>query len=301
MERVRRRRSKRHHAKRSFTERLVAVGYLLPSFLGVLVFFVLPFLVVIVYAFVNNPVQMDFVGLDNFKSVLQNSAFRLAAKNTAIFSAMAVPMAVVFSLLLAVLLDAKIPGKSQFRTIFLSPMMVPVASIVLLWQVLFHYNGAVNELLALFGVDQIDWLKSEYNRYVVLILFLWKNLGYNMILFLAALSNIPKEIVEMATLEGAGPVRQFFAIKLRYISPTVLFVTILSLINSFKIFREVYLLTGNYPYDGLYLLQHYMNNMFRNLDYVKLSTAALLMAAVMAVIIGLLFLVEYRYGKDIEE
>ena len=81
----------------------------------------------------------------------------------------------------------------------------------------------------------------------------------------------------------------------------MLFVTILSLINSFKIFREVYLLTGNYPYDGLYLLQHYMNNMFRNLDYQKLSTAALLMAAVMAVVIGLLFLVENRYGKDIDE
>ena len=299
--RKKRRREKQHHEKRSWSERLTSVGYLLPSVAGVLVFFVLPFLVVIAYAFTNNSVQMDFVGFDNFKSVLSNSAFRLAAKNTAIFSAMAVPLAVVLALLLAVLLDAKIPGKSQFRTIFLSPMMVPVASIVLLWQVLFHYNGAVNEFLSFFGVEKIDWLKSDYNRYVVLLLFLWKNLGYNMILFLAALSNVPTELVEMATLEGAGSIRTFFTIKLRYISPTVLFVTILSLINSFKIFREVYLLTGNYPYDGLYLLQHYMNNMFRNLDYQKLSTAALLMAAVMAVVIGLLFLVENRYGKDIDE
>ena len=267
--RKKRRREKQHHEKRSWSERLTSAGYLLPSVAGVLVFFVLPFLVVIAYAFTNNSVQMDFVGFDNFKSVLSNSAFRLAAKNTAIFSAMAVPL--------------------------------PVASIVLLWQVLFHYNGAVNEFLSFFGVEKIDWLKSEYNRYVVLLLFLWKNLGYNMILFLAALSIVPTELVEMATLEGAGSIRTFFTIKLRYISPTVLFVTILSLINSFKIFREVYLLTGNYPYDGLYLLQHYMNNMFRNLDYQKLSTAALLMAAVMAVVIGLLFLVENRYGKDIDE
>ena len=172
---------------------------------------------------------------------------------------------------------------------------------MLLWQVLFHYNGVVNEITAIFGADKVDWLKSDYNQLVVLLLFLWKNLGYNMILFLAALSNIPKDVLEMATLEGAGAVKQFFVIKLRYISPSLLFVTILSLINSFKIFREVYLLTGNYPYGNLYLLQHYMNNMFRNLDYQKLSTAALLMAAVMAVVIGLLFLVEYRYGKDIEE
>ncbi len=296
-----RRKKKRHHEHRTWRERLVSAGYLAPSLLGVLLFFVLPFAVVIVYAFVNDSVHLDFVGLDNFRDVLSNSAFQLAAKNTAIFSALAVPLAVILSLMLAMLLDSKIPGKSQFRTIFLSPMMVPAASIVLLWQVLFHYNGAVNEFLSVFGVSKIDWLKSDYNRYVVLLLFLWKNLGYNMILFLSALSNIPREIIEMAMLEGAGPVRQFFSIKLRYISPTVLFVTILSLINSFKIFREVYLLTGNYPYDSLYLLQHYMNNMFRNLNYQRLSTAALLMAAVMAVVIGLLFLVEYRFGKDIEE
>lgn len=301
MKRIAKKKEPLHHEKRSRTERLVSIGYLAPSVLGVLVFFVLPFLVVIVYAFTNDPTNLDFVGLDNFKSVLANNAFRTAAKNTATFSLMAVPLAVGLSLLLAILLDSKIPGKSQFRTIFLSPMMVPVASIVLLWQVLFHYNGVVNEVTAVFGLDKIDWMKSDYNQIVVLLLFLWKNLGYNMILFLAALSNVPKDVLEMATLEGAGPVRQFFSIKLRYISPSMLFVTILSLINSFKIFREVYLLTGNYPYGDLYLLQHYMNNMFRNLDYQKLSTAALLMAAVMAVIIGLLFLVEYRYGKDIEE
>ena len=102
-------------------------------------------------------------------------------------------------------------------------------------------------------------------------------------------------------LEGAGSARIFFQIKLRYLSPTILFVTILSLINSMKIFREVYLLTGKYPYDGLYLLQHFMNNTFESLDYQKLSTAALLMALVMVVVIFLLFLADSRLGKDVEE
>ena len=144
-------------------------------------------------------------------------------------------------------------------------------------------------------------MKSEFNRYVVVLLFLWKNVGYDMILFLAALSNVPTDIQEMAMLEGAGSVRIFFQIKLRYIFPTILFVTILSLINSMKIFREVYLLTGKYPYDGLYLLQHFMNNTFESMDYQKLSAAALVMAAVMVVIIGLLFLVDNKLGKDVEE
>ncbi len=279
----------------------VSLAFLSPSLLGVLVFFVAPFAVVIYYAFVNNPVLHEFVWLDNFRSLLHNQSFLLAAKNTAIFSAISVPAAVVLSLMLACMLNRKIPLKSQFRTAMLSPLMVPVASVVLIWQVVFSYNGALNELIGLFGADPVDWMKSGFNRYVVILLFLWKNLGYNMILFLAALANIPVDILEMAMLEGAGPVRIFFQIKLRYLSPTILFVTILSLINSMKIFREVYLLTGKYPYDGLYLLQHFMNNTFESMDYQKLSAAAILMALVMVVIIWLLFLADAHLGKDVEE
>ena len=281
-------------------ERMVSLAFVSPSLLGILVFFVLPFFVVIYYAFVNNPVLHEFVGFDNFRNLFQNASFRLAAKNTAIFSLIAVPSAVIGSLLLACMLSQKIPLRSQIRTFMLSPLMVPVASIVLIWQVIFSNNGALNDFLAHFGVDKIDWMKSEFNRYVVILLFLWKNIGYDMILFLAALSNVPVDIQEMAMLEGAGSVRIFFQIKLRYIFPTILFVTILSLINSMKIFREVYLLTGKYPYDGLYLLQHFMNNTFESMDYQKLSAAALVMAAVMVMIIGLLFLVDNKLGKDVE-
>jgi multiple sugar transport system permease protein len=282
-------------------ERLVSLAFISPSLLGILVFFVIPFFVVIYYAFVNNPVQHEFVGFNNFKALFQNYSFRLAAKNTAIFSVISVPSAVIGALVLACMLNRKIPLRSQIRSCMLTPMMVPVASIVLIWQVVFSYNGALNELLAHFGIDKIDWMKSDFNRYVVILLYLWKNLGYNMILFLAALSNVPVDIQEMAMLEGAGSVRIFFQIKLRYIFPTILFVTILSLINSMKIFREVYLLTGKYPYDGLYLLQHFMNNTFESMDYQKLSSAALVMALVMVLVIGLMFLVDSHMGKDVEE
>ena len=150
------------------------------------------------------------------------------------------------------------------------------------------------------GEGKIDWFKSEYAPVVVIILFVWKNLGYNMILFMAALANIPKEIIEVATLESATKWQVFIHIKLRYISSSLLFVTILSLINSFKVFREVYLLTGKYPYDSLYLLQHYMNNTFQSLDYQKLSAAAIIMSLFMIVLIGLLFFAENVVGKDLE-
>jgi len=274
--------------------------YLAPSLLGVLIFFVIPFIVIIYYSMVDNPISGNFVFLDNFKNVAQNTAFQKAVYNTLTFSAVAVPLAVVLSLMLAIVLESKLPFRSQFRTFFLSPMMVPVASVVLIWQVLFHYNGAVNDLLVSFGGSKIDWMKSEYSHVVIVILFLWKNLGYNMILFMAALSSIPKDILEVAKLESATSLQTFFYIKIRYLSSTILFVTIMSLISSFKVFREIYLLTGDYPYDTLYMLQHFMNNTFRSLDYQKLSAAAILMSIFMVIIIGILFLVENRFGKDVE-
>ena len=274
--------------------------FLSPILIGVGVFFIVPFGVVVYYSMIDGVGSRNFVFLENFIKLFNNSAFIMAAKNTLQFSAIAVPLAVILAIVLALMLECRIPMKSQFRTFFLSPMMVPVASVVLIWQVLFNYNGTINEFLALFDIAKIDWLQSDHCQAVVIILFLWKNLGYNMILFMAGLANIPKELLEVADVEGASEWYKFFAIKLRYLSPTVLFVTILSLINSFKVFREVYLLTGDYPYEKLYMLQHFMNNTFKSLDYQKLSAAAVVMALVMVVLIALLFYAEDKFGKDVE-
>lgn len=274
--------------------------FLIPSLLGVFVFFIIPFFVVIYYSFIDNINDKDFVFLDNYKMVLQNEAFKTAAINTLRFTFIAVPLAVILSLMMANLMMSQMPGKSKFRTLFLSPLMVPIASIVLIFQVLFHYNGVVNDFISLFGVDNIDWFKSKYAPVIIVVLFLWKNLGYNMVLFMAALGNVPKSIIEVATLDCSSSIKIFFKVKLRYLSPTILFVTILSVINSFKVFREVYLLTGDYPYESLYMLQHFMNNTFASLDYQKMASAAVIMFDVMVVIIGILFVIENRYGKDVE-
>lgn len=287
--------------KREKRGRKISFFFLAPSLLGVLVFFVLPFLIVIYYSVVDTPFSHNFVFLDNYIRVLTNKAFQMAAMNTLIFSVVAVPLAVVLSMLLAMMLDSRIPFKSQFRTFFLSPMMVPIASVVLIWQVLFHYNGMANELIKLFGNKPIDWLNSGYAQLVIVLLFLWKNLGYNMILFMSALGSIPRDIIEVAVLENASPFQIFWHIKLRYLSSTILFVTIMSLINSFKVFREVYLLKGDYPYETMYMLQHFMNNTFRSLDYQKMSAGAIMMAVIMVIIIGILFLTEQHFGKDVEE
>ena len=155
-------------------------------------FFVLPFLVVIYFSFVNNPVAKKFVGLTNYINVIQNGAFGQQLEIHYFFSVVAVPLAVILGMALAFLLDAGIPLKSELGSCFLTPLMVPTASIVLIWQVLFDYNGVVNVAVQKFGGGQVDWLKSSAGLLVIILLFLWKNLGYNMILFFVCDGKYPK-------------------------------------------------------------------------------------------------------------
>ncbi|SEF51113.1 multiple sugar transport system permease protein [Butyrivibrio sp. Su6] len=300
--RVRRKLQRLFKGELSSNERksLISWLFLAPSLLGVMLFFVAPFGVVIYYSLINNPIQKNFVGFANYINVWNNGAFKLAGINTFKFSLVAVPLAVLLSLFLAAVMEARIPFKSYFRSFFLSPLMVPTASVVLIWQVMFHYNGLINNFTAVFGVDKVDWLKSDKAQVVIIALFLWKNLGYNMILFMSALASIPKELLEVASLENASKFQVFWLIKVRYMSSSILFVTIMSLINSFKVFREIYLMTGDYPVDSLYMLQHFMNNTFASLDYQKLSAAAIIMFIVVTGLVYIMYAVENYYGKDVE-
>ncbi len=296
-------------------DRFISNVFLLPSLIGVLIFFVLPFVIVIAYSLVDNPISLNFVFLDNYKALLANDAFKLAAFNTFIFFIISVPLVIIIPLLLAMYFTNNVGGKIEFdrqtgekkpkkswlKIFFLSPMMVPIASTILIWNIIFYQNGGINEFLSIFGIKSIEWMKSDYGRFVIVLLFLWKNIGYNMILFIAGLSNVPKELLEAASIDGASNMQKFTNIKLRYLSPTLLFVSIISVINSFKIFREIYLLTGNYPYEALYSLQHFMNNTFNSLDYQKLSAAAIITAIVVMIIVKILFKFEYILGKDLDD
>lgn len=286
--------------KKEKNERFRTSLFIIPGFLGVLVFFLIPLFIVIYYSVIDNVIDPEFVWFKNFIALFKNGSFRLAAKNTALFTAVSLPLAIVIPLLLATILMNKIPGKSLFRTVLISPLMVPTASVILIFEVLFNYNGALNAMLAPLGFEAVDWLRGEFSRYIVVILYLWKNIGYNMILFMAALAAIPKDMVDAASIDGASGLKMFFRIKLPYVSSTIVFVGLLSLINSFKVFREVYLLTGNYPNENLYMLQHFMNNTFDRLDYQKMSSAAIVLCVVMIAIIGLLMWIDNKFGNDLD-
>lgn len=294
---------KKRQNRRERAERFKTSLFIAPSLIGLAIFYILPFIRVIYYSLIDNQVNQAFVGLANYEKLFKNDAFLLGAKNTAVFTAIALPLAVIIPLFLANILMNNIPGKSFFRTVLISPLMVPTASVVLVFEVLFNNNGALNSLLSSLDMATVDWMRSEFSRYIIILLYLWKNIGYNMILFMAAIAAIPKDMVDAASIDGASRSRVFWKIKLPYLSSSILFVGLLSLINSFKVFREVYLLTGKYPpnEDYLYMLQHFMNNTYGNLDYPKMSSAAIVMSAIMIVIIGLLMIIDAKFGNDIEE
>lgn len=277
-----------------------AMMFLAPSGVGFAMFYLIPFAMGVFYSFMDSTVDSQFVGLDNYRELLASSSFRQAASNTFYFSAVSVPLMLVLSLGLAMLLNKNIFFRKWLRTAFVLPLVVPVASIILIWQMLFDWNGSLNAWLSYFGSERVDWMKTDAARNVVIIVYLWKNIGYNVILFLAGLQQIPRDYYETAQIEGAGRLRQFSSITLVYLTSTMFFVVIMSIINSFKVFRETYLIAGDYPHDSIYIMQHYMNNMFMSLDIQKLTAAATLMFGCIFLIVMGLFAIERRHRQYME-
>lgn len=278
----------------------LAIIFLFPSIVGFLIFYILPFLLIIKYSFLDKPNEGNFVWFSNYISLLKNDSFKKAALNTLIFTSISVPLLIILSLGVSLLLNQNLYIRNIFRMLVTLPLVIPVASVVMVWQILIDNKGSLNKLSIWMGYFAVDWMNSRWALWVVIIVFLWKNIGYNMILFIAALQNIPKEYYEYASIEGASSMKKFINITIIYITPTLFFVFIISIINSFKVFREVYLIAGEYPHESIYMLQHYMNNVFMALDYQKLSSAAIIMAIVMCILIILLFRFEEKISNMIQ-
>ncbi|SDY97647.1 carbohydrate ABC transporter membrane protein 1, CUT1 family (TC 3.A.1.1.-) [Proteiniborus ethanoligenes] len=284
----------------SIKDKFIAVLFIAPSVIGISVFYIIPFIWMVIYSFFDKPVNGSFVGFKNYIDLINNGIYRKALSNTAIFTGISVPLIIILSLILAILLNQKIHFKHTLRTSFIVPLVVPVASVILFFEYIFDYHGLVNKIFSMLNINATDWLNSPHAMLVVIIIYVWKNLGYNMILFLAGLQGIPKEYYEAADIDGAGALTKFFNITSIYLMPTTFFVIIISIISSFKVFKEVYLLSGSYPHESIYMLQHYLNNMFSKLDYHKLVTSAVLMAVVLYLIIFILFKIQKKVERYIE-
>lgn len=281
-------------------EALAGILFALPSLTGFALFFVIPFFMSLYYCFTEGIGGTRFAGFKNFESLLNSESFLLAAKNTLIFNAVAVPLIILISLGFALLLNTGVKGLSFYRSSFILPLVVPVASVILVWQILFHEHGALSQLMQLFGLSAVDWINSGWPVCVLVLLYIWKYCGYNVVLFLAGLNSIPKEYYESARMDGAGPWKCFTRITLPFLAPTGFFVLVLSIINSLKVFRESYQLAGSYPDRHIYMLQHFMNNNFSNLNYQRLSTAAFLLFVLIGLMVFALFRFEAKLGRDLE-
>ena len=262
-------------------------SFLLPNLLGVLYFSLLPMLQVLIRSF-QSAIGGNWVGVRNYITVVSNAAFQRAITNTGKFTAICIPLLIVISLALAVLLYSIPAVGSALRSIFLMPMAVPAASVVLVWKALFHKKGLINGALLALGGSGVDWMGSGAAFWMLVISYLWKNLGYTVVLWMAGLAGIPESVYEAAQVDGANALQTFLHITLPNLRGSAYTITVLSLLNSFKVFREAWLVAGDYPHESMYLLQHLYNNWFREVDFDKIAAASVMTSVVVFILIGFL-------------
>lgn len=257
---------------------------LAPSLTGVGIFILIPFADVVRRSFFN-AVGSEFVGLENYRGVLENEAFRLAAGNTVRFLIVCLPLLLGSSLFFGILLLNTGRKSGILKSGFLLPMAVPAGSVVLFWQLFFDQGGILNEALQKFGVHGPDYMNTPKAFGVLVVVYIWKNLGYDMILWLSGLLGIPDSLYEAARMDGADGLKCFWHITCPLLIPTAFLTGILSLVNAFKVFREAYMIAGNYPHDSIYMLQHLFNNWFLKLDMQKMTAAAVMLALILGLIL----------------
>lgn len=272
--------------KKGWRRRRAFLLFLLPSLAGVTLFVLLPFLDVVNRSF-RTAVTGEFTGMKNYGVIFQNQAFVLAVKNTARFTVVCIPLLVLVGLLVAFPLSA-MKEAGLIKSVYLFPLAMPTATIVLVWKMVFYRQGFLNlfltrlgELTGLWGTVTIDYLGTGASFWVLVASYLWKNTGYTVVLWLAGILSIPNEFIEAAKVDGAGRMKCIRYIILPNLKGSFYTIVILSFLNSFKIYREAYLVAGSYPQEDIYLLQHLFNNWFVNMEFDKMAAAAVCVGIVL--------------------
>ena len=264
-------------------------GWLLvaPLMVGCVLFYAVPFVMVLWYSLRSSAGRSGvFVGFANYRAMIGNEMFHLACYNPARFLLIGLPLILLLSYLIALLLKQQAGKHMLLKSVLLFPYIMPIVGTVLLTDVVFGDLGVVNRILLLAGVSIEKWLESPAAFWIVIGIYLWKNAGYSVVLLLAGLMTIPEEQYAAASLDGAGGFRKFLYVTTPQMWHSVFFTLLFSLINAFKCFREIFLIGGKHPNTEVYMLQHFMNNSFENLNYNKLSVAAVLLFLAVTVVIG---------------
>lgn len=271
---------------------------LLPLLGGCAVFYLIPFGLVVRYSLVRGSGQNEhFAGLSNYRRVIATEAFRRSFGNTLKFLAVGLPLILLLSYAIALLLWRRAEQSRLVRSVFLLPYCMPIAGTTLLLNLLFTETGLANQLLAFFGLPVADWLKAPFAFWVCILLYLWKNTGYSVMLLLSGLVTLSWEQFEAADLDGATALQKFFHLITPQMWSSVFFALTFSLINAFQSFREIFLIGGEHPDESLYMLQHFLNNGFQNLHYDRLSVASILLFLLIFVFLGAFYAFTVQKGR----
>lgn len=268
--------------------------FLLPGFSGVVLFYLLPFFEVVRRSFFKSG-NNAFVGVDNYRTVVTNGAFVLAARNTALYLVTGVPLLMGISLLLSMLLRNLVVRRKLVSAMLL-PMAVPAAVMVLVLRIVIDKRGVANGIVTylsenvsfLSGLKSIDYLNSGWALAVVLCSFLWKNIGYMVILWLAGLAALPKEVEEAAKVDGANRWQNWHYIIRPGLSGSFFTIGMLSVLQIFKSYREVWMVAGSYPQENIYFLQHLLQNWYLKLEFDRMAALTVILSLVLLVVCLLL-------------
>lgn len=265
---------------------------ILPSFLGVLFFYVLPFLLTIIYSITEKTKTGTILSFTNFFNALSNPMFQLGILNFLHFALIAIPAICIISLSLAFALKKINYGFGFLTFALLLPFVTPSGATAFFWNCIFGVNGFINRVLFQNNINLVMWDSSEWSMLIPVIIYIWKYCGFLSIVFYIGLNNIPNEYYEVAQIEGASAGKIFFKITLVYLSPTMFISTLLAFISTFKISKELFMLFGNYPSSNLYLFQHFINNQFSSMNLSILCSASL--AVISFVCLSVIFLWSFQ-------
>lgn len=276
-------------------EKTAGLIFVAPAFLGTLIFIVLPSIFSFLLSFTkwNLLSSPTFCGLKNYTNILSDPLFYKVLFNTLFYSLSISIFGVIIPLLLAVIIDKKIKGAEVFKTMYFLPYITPMVIIAIVWEwILDPQRGIVNQLIF---HSQTDWLYNpNLAMYSLILVSIWKNIGYNMILILTGLQGVPSSLYEASKLDGAGEIKTFFKITLPMISPMLFFVMLITMISSFQIFDLIYLMTNGGPENSTNVLVFWLyKNAF---EYFKAGEASAI-AYVLFLIILILSFIQWKLRK----
>jgi len=272
--------------------------FVLPQTLGFLAFVLYPLVAVVYYSFHTSNVLSGvtrYSGTKNYTQLVHDPATPSVARATVLFCIGLVVINITLALLLAVLLNEKLRGTTVFRTVFFSPVVVSLVAWTITWNFLLQNNGGVNSMLHAIGVQGPNWLRGDNSALAsVVIVQVFKNVGLNMVLFLAALQGVPRSLLEAAEMDGAGPWRRFRSVVLPMISPTTLLTTIVTISGSLQVFAQIQILTEGGPSNRTNVLVYFFyQQAFDNHDFGYGSAVAV----VLFLVILVLTLIQWRLRK----